>query len=310
MCRTVARRQAGHLEMETAGPPASRKRRPKTQRAPQPAAPSLPSYPRQFAATPISGAAGASPRRTGGDSTGGAQTTLALQIYSKIRNEIIGATLDPGKKLRIRELCQQHGVGLSPVREALNRLSSEGLVVQTAHRGFSVASFGLQDLDELVRARLWLNELALRESIKHGDAQWEERVLIGYHRLSRLPRLDATGARNEAWDRAHRIFHANLLDACGSRWLLEFCQTLYDASERYRALARLTNDPPRDHLVEHRAIMTAVVERNEALAIKLLQDHFNRTTTDVRRSLAAAEEKARSASAPLRRGRKPRTGPV
>ncbi len=297
--------------MEHAGP---RDGRPKAGRGrkPGPAQPPEPDrpVPSQHSGAPkLSTASEKGRAQVGVTGAGGGRTTLALELYAKLRNEIIGAALDPGKKLRIRDLCQLHGVGLSPVREALNRLSSEGLVVQTAQRGFTVASFGLEDLEELVRARLWLNELALRQSIKRGNGDWEERVLIGYHRLSRLQRLDATGARNDEWDRAHRTFHATLLDSCGSHWLIGFCQTLYDASERYRALARLTNDaPPRDHLSEHRAIMTAVVERDEELASTLLREHFNRTTADVRHSLAAAE--ARAKAEPARTGRRPRLSPA
>ena len=213
------------------------------------------------------------------------RTTLALSVYGKLRNEILDAVLPPDKKLKVKDLCLQYGVGVSPVREALNRLFSDGLVSQTAQRGFTVAAVSVQDLGELALARRWLNEIGLRQSILNGDAAWEERVLVGFHRLSRQDRADTAKSRNPDWHHAHRNFHSNLLDACGSRWLVDICDMLFDASERYRAIARLKGDPTRDALAEHRDIMTAAIERSTERAVELLNQHFDRTTERVRESL-------------------------
>lgn len=67
---------------------------------------------------------------------------------------------------------------LSPVREALSRLSGGRLVVHHEQRGFIVAPLSERDLDDIVRARCWINESGLRESIAHGNSDWEERVVI------------------------------------------------------------------------------------------------------------------------------------
>ena len=212
-------------------------------------------------------------------------TTLALSVYGKLRAEILDAILLPGKKIKVRDICSQYGVGVSPVREALNRLFSDGLVSQTAQRGFTVATVSVEDLEELGLARRWLNEIGLRQSISRGDAAWEERVLVGFHRLSRQDRADTAKVRNPDWHHAHRQFHSDLLDACGSRWLVKLCEMLFDASERYRAIARLKGDPTRDALAEHREIMTATIERNADRAVDLLNRHFDRTNEQVKASL-------------------------
>ncbi len=218
----------------------------------------------------------------------GKGTTFAVDVYSRLRQDIIGAVLEPGRKLRTRELCELYGVGLSPLREALNRLLSEGMVEQTAKRGFSVASFSLEDLDELVRARQWLNEIGLRESICHGDDEWEEGVILAFHRLRREPRLVAKELQeaggNVAWNNAHLAFHLSLINACRSSWLIEFCQKLFYASDRYRALSRLKSDPDK-RLEEHRQIMEATIERNADKAVELLIGHFDATAVLVREKI-------------------------
>ena len=95
--------------------------------------------------------------------------TLATIAYTKLRQDLIHGAFDLGSKLRIQALCERYGIGLNPIREALNRLSSEGFVVQTDQRGFQVAELSIGDLEELTKARCWLDGLALRESIQHGN---------------------------------------------------------------------------------------------------------------------------------------------
>ena len=112
--------------------------------------------------------------------------TLASSTYARLRRDIIEGALVPGSKLRMRQLCERYDVGLSPLREALNRLLRDGLVQQTDLRGFVAAPLSGSELDELTKTRCWLNELALRQSIEHGDSAWEEQVVLTYHRLSRI----------------------------------------------------------------------------------------------------------------------------
>lgn len=219
--------------------------------------------------------------------------TLASQIYERLRQEIITVALPPGEKLAIKPLCERFDVGLSPVREALSRLSMEGLVSQSDHRGFMVAAISEADLVDLTRARCWVNEVAIRNSIANGDVDWEENVVLSFHRLTRTPRFAAADAssRSIAWERAHRAFHTSLISASGSVRLEQFCEHLFDSSERYRHLGRLAgvpggNVPGENRETEHRAVMEAVVARDAELAARLIRAHFERTAEMVREVLA------------------------
>lgn len=215
--------------------------------------------------------------------------TLASAAYDRLRQEIITVAIPPGEKLHIRSLCDRFGVGLSPMREALSRLSSEGLVSQFDHRGFAVTGLSEDDLVDLTRARCWVNELAVRNSIANGDAAWEESVVLSFHRLSRTPRFEPDGAetRSPAWERAHRAFHSSLIAASGSRRLEQYCEQLFDASERYRHVGRKAGikGENRDH--EHRALMEAAVARDAEAAATLIKSHFEHTAELVRKVLKA-----------------------
>jgi GntR family carbon starvation induced transcriptional regulator len=216
--------------------------------------------------------------------------TRASEIYSLLRSDIIAARLPPGRKLKVAELAEKYDVGIAPVREALNRLSAESLAAQIDQRGFSVAAISPEDLDDLLRARRWLNEVALRESISHGGQDWEEGVLIACHRLLKIPRRtareDGASSSNPQWEEAHRAFHKSLLAACGSSWVLSFCDELFFKSERYRHIARSASAARSAAAAkEHKAIMEVALARRTDDAIRLLNAHFTQTALLVRKSL-------------------------
>lgn len=216
----------------------------------------------------------------------GSWTTAA---YQHLHHEIVNGTLAPGQKLVIHKLCERYGIGLCPMREALNRLAGERLVAHSDQRGFMVAPLSERDLEDILSARWCLNEIGLRRSIESGDNAWEERVVIACHRLSRTPRYseDNKVERNPAWEETHRLFHASLVSACGSAWLEEFCEQLFHAFGRYRHLSRVAafTAPLHRDDSEHSAIMDAAVSRKIEDAVRLLKEHFDKTGQLVRKQL-------------------------
>jgi DNA-binding GntR family transcriptional regulator len=211
--------------------------------------------------------------------------TRTRAIYERLRREIIQGTLPPGEKLRIEVLRTRYNVGGTPLREAMNRLSTEGLVIQSDQRGFRVTPVSADDLLELTRTRCWINEVALRESIARGGRDWEEHVLLSLHRLSRIP-VVIDNRMNPDFSELHRVFHGALLAGCGSRWLVDFNDLLFDCAERYRNLLAVMG-VVRDVHSEHRAIAEAAIARKTALAVGLLNDHYERTSGTLLRAIEA-----------------------
>ena len=191
--------------------------------------------------------------------------------------------LEPGSKLRVEAIGQRYGVGASPLREALNRLSAEGLVERNDQRGFNVAALRWDELPILTRNRLQLEALALRESIEHRDAAWEDRLVLLVHRLSRTPRSLATDhyVPNPVWEALHREFHRALLAGCPSRWLRGFCDSLADEAYRFRQIAVGKTFSKRNEHAEHVAIFEAAIEGRTDDALRLLGEHYMRTAAVV-----------------------------
>jgi DNA-binding GntR family transcriptional regulator len=212
--------------------------------------------------------------------------TLASTVYDRLRTDILAGELKPGHRLRIEFLGRRYRTGHIPLREALNRLSSDGLVERRDQRGFLVAPVSAADLRELTKTRCLIEGAALRESIAARSAAWEEGIVLAFHRLSRTPRSASRTQykANPAWEQLHRDFHRSLIAACGSRWLLNFCMQLADQSYRYRQLAFKQVFPLRNDTNGHRAIMQAAIDGNADKAVRLLQAHVRFTADTILKS--------------------------
>jgi DNA-binding GntR family transcriptional regulator len=217
-------------------------------------------------------------------------STMASSVYSQLREELLHGRIEPDSKLRVEWVVQRFGAGASPVREALNRLASEGFLDRRDQRGFFVTPITLEELEELTRTRCWLEERALRESILHRTVAWEEELVLALHRLTRIPRrLPGTEVYNPEWEVRHRAFHAALISACRSRPLMAFCRQLADRAFRYRQLAREGIGAPRDELTEHRAIASAAVDGQADAAVDALMRHYVLTSELCRTGLTPLE---------------------
>ncbi len=207
------------------------------------------------------------------------KATAATRIYERLRRDIVTGRLAPGLKLGIDFLSERYAAGAIPVREALNRLASDGLAERHDQRGFFVAGVGIDDWRELVTTRCWAESKALEVSIANRNQDWEETVVLAAHRLSRTPFTLSEDLfdLNPDWEARHREFHMALIANCGSSYLLRFCEDLMNKAERYRYLADSKVYASRRRDDEHRRIMDAAIDGDHAGAVALLCDHYSLT---------------------------------
>ena len=208
-----------------------------------------------------------------------ATPSLTRQVYERLRQDLLAGRWAPGGKLTMHQLRDRYESGASPLREALSRLATEGLVVHNEQRGFAAAAVSQAELDDIVRTRMAVEAMALEQAFARRTEADEEALVLAFHRLSRTPR--SVGAEsyeeNPQWEQYHRAFHLALLAPCGSPLLLGFCEQLYDRAYRYRQLAAHKAYRRRNEHDEHRAIFDAVLEHRLDDARRLMADHYERT---------------------------------
>lgn len=216
--------------------------------------------------------------------------TQASSVYDRLRRDLLTGRLAPGQRLTARSLMARYEAGQTPLREALNRLSSEGLVVFQDQRGFTVATASIDELTELTETRCWVEEIALRRSMAASTPEWEETLVVLCHRLLRTTRSasDDHYAENLEWETVHRSFHRALLSMCGSRPLRTFCDQLADQLYRYRQLSVQKIYPRRNINEEHQSILAAILKNDQDLAVTVLQAHYRATASVIMADLPPA----------------------
>ncbi len=209
--------------------------------------------------------------------------SMTSRTYETLRNAIVTAHFRPGERLRIDAIKDEFDASLGAVREALARLTSEGLVVAQPQRGFAVSLISRRDLIDLTEARVTIELICVESSIENGDLAWEGRVLSAAHQLSRLRVSSVPGPERsygENWHRYHERFHDEIASACTNSWWMKLRKQLYIQSERYRRLSGPLANYDRDIDAEHSAIAEAVLARESQTAKERLSAHL-RTTTEI-----------------------------
>lgn len=222
------------------------------------------------------------------------KTSIASTLTHRLRDAILRGQIPPNAKLRLEELGASYGVSLSPLREALLRLTGEGFVVGEDQRGFRVADASVHNLAEVTALRSHLEPFALRLAIERGNSQWEEHLVAIFHRLTRIEQQNGYVPFLDEWEQTHRDFHLGLVAGCGMPMLLHFCSTLHDLSDRYRRLFLKERPPQRNVAQEHAAILEAVLARDADKACALLLEHSQHTGTVV---MAYMQQRAQAAVA-------------
>jgi DNA-binding GntR family transcriptional regulator len=212
-------------------------------------------------------------------STMATAASLTQRAYDLLREALLDCRFEPGEPLRIGELCKRLDASQGAVREALSRLTSEGLVEARPQRGFRVTPISAEDLRDLTAARIEIEELCLRHAIDAGDVRWEARLVAAFHQLSRTPPLEPGPQRR--FDRRfvalHHSFFDVLVSSCDSVWLGRVRQMLQIQELRYHGRSPPPAPGERDLVGELREVMEAAIARDAGRACQLLSSHMRRS---------------------------------
>jgi DNA-binding GntR family transcriptional regulator len=203
------------------------------------------------------------------------QASVGESAYRRIRTDIVFGRLQPGKKLKLEVLKADYGVSVSTLREMLNRLHSERLVIAEGQRGFEVAPVSIANLREIAALRQLLEGRALEQSLRAGDMEWEARVVAAHHRLARMEERMAQGDRSgtQEWKQYDWQFHQALISACGSKMLIETHAAVFDKYLRYQMIALSYRGDIAAR--EHAELLDCALRRDAARATEVLTRHVS-----------------------------------
>ncbi|KAA9028575.1 GntR family transcriptional regulator [Niallia endozanthoxylica] len=152
--------------------------------------------------------------------------TLAQEVYSRLRENIMNGDFSPGEKISIRKIAERYAVSTMPVREALNKLQSEGFV-HFERRSIYVSQLSSKDLIEIFKIRMNLEEMAMEWSYPN----------IGENELIELTKLvkemdDKIDSPIE-WNVLNKQFHTKIYSYSHSKPMLEILNAVWGRVEPY-----------------------------------------------------------------------------
>ena len=217
-----------------------------------------------------------------------APLALYQEVAERLRQRIFSHELQPGTWVDEQALADQYGISRTPLREALKVLASEGLVTLKPRRGCYVTEISERDLDEIFTVMALLEgECAREAAIKASDQELE--ALKKIH--SRLER----GARDgdiEGYFDANQAFHHSLQDIADNHWLQHVIEDLRKVIKLSRHHSLFSEGRLEQSLIEHGALLAALLARNPELAEQRMREHIGSGRTALARIAASRNLKA------------------
>lgn len=223
-------------------------------------------------------------------------TSKADVAYAQIRQQILDGSLQAGSALAQYELAASMGISITPLREAIRRLSGEGLVLLEGHRNARVAHMDVTEARQLFETRQALEPAAVALAAARRTDADIARMNAALEEL-----LPVTRQWGEPALAAHREVHEAIYAASHNTVMVRLLNDLWDKSDRYRR-AGLDLPPggePRTRdFEEHHRLVALVTDQDADAAQSLMCSHIEHSLTAA--ALDAHEGQQNPGAQPLR----------
>jgi len=193
--------------------------------------------------------------------------TKTEMVYEQLKENIVSGILEQGQKIVVTELAKQFGVSGIPLREALKKLESEGLVENIPHVGARVSQFNLRKAAEIFATRLELEGFATRLAAQNANKDAVEELQQYVDAINQAVQngdLKSVGRLNTA-------FHQKIYWLSGNEILYDMIVSLMERSEISRSVFVLLPDRKEKSNLEHQMIVDAIREGNAEKAEQVLR---------------------------------------
>lgn len=197
--------------------------------------------------------------------------TFADQAYKQLKLEIINGLIKGGSKITLKLLQNKYNLSTTPLREAMNRLISEGLLIHVTNVGANVVTLAEKDIIELYDICRILDTSALNFAYINNPIGLKESLSNSIEKQE----YSLVNQDSEAFNKASDEFHDIIYTYANN-------ERLYESSKRYRnQIAILTNryhsdaSDTKNILTEHKSIAAAINIDNIDKALELFNEHFS-----------------------------------
>jgi DNA-binding GntR family transcriptional regulator len=209
---------------------------------------------------------------------------LPDRLYAVIKHRILTCGIPPGERIVEKEICTEMGVSRTPLREAINRLALEGLVVLTPYRGYVVAPVTVGSFQELCEVRRILEPDAAAMAAERATPE----QLAALRTEAELHYTPGDRATYEAYLRANSRFHRTMVRCSGNSLLEGMVMSALDRHQRPLYLGLDVGIDAAAATAEHWALVDAIAARDPERATRLMIDHVSHAESRIVGALRAA----------------------
>lgn len=199
---------------------------------------------------------------------GGIETKANL-VYQRLCTVILDGHLKPGDRLNVDEIARELGVSKIPIREALQRLETQGLIVQTPHAGARIAPVSHRELIGVYLIRIELEALAARlaaATITEADIEALRAINKRMRALCDAEDIGVLRSLNQE-------FHVIIAQATGYATLVETINTMFLKAAIYRVVMPPRKETWSQVIAEHMAMIAALADHDPLRASQAARAH-------------------------------------
>lgn len=221
--------------------------------------------------------------------------SLQEQAYQALKTAILSGELAPGQRLVEVQLAKQLQVSRTPIREAMQLLEHENLIVNDANDTLRVATISVTDAAQLYDCRIALEQLSVMEACQNATVSQLKELEKMVEQAEKLVKSKPTQLTSfRLLDLDYR-FHQLIAKSSGNPWLVSLLDRVFDKMQLLRMQTTKNNPDVLEIRTEHRQIYEPVRDRNPQAAVKAVKEHLTASKERVIKEVEQLQQDTKAA---------------
>ncbi|MDY2987816.1 MAG: GntR family transcriptional regulator [Peptoniphilus sp.] len=201
--------------------------------------------------------------------------TLAENLYLDLRKRVVAGEWDVGQRINEKELAESLHVSRTPLRKALQEICKEGLLDYTKNFGYHIKLISIDDVNEIYKIRISLEKLAFKEAAKNLT----KKSIDDINKILEYSEFAASKKDSESLIRYSNEYNEEIYKLAKMPRLRIIQTGLQNYLSRFRQISFSGDERDRSRLAveEHRLILEAMIEKDEAKLNAIIEQHLNRS---------------------------------
>jgi len=207
-------------------------------------------------------------------------------IFEKLQQAVFSGKFKPGERITEKEIAKELGVSRTPVREALYRLASTGVIKIIPHRGFLISKWSSKEIKDVIELRIALEVFAIKLAIQRilpNEINELKTLIVEMEKVVKKDNMLKASYLNS-------LFHGKIVLASKNKELYEVMEPIKNKIYHFRIISIFTPSRLKESYKEHEGILNALISKNVELAQKLVSQHIQKVGSIIEKKLKEKEE--------------------